>query len=265
MENAATAEERRHAFAETIREAWYRLLLGQLRWRNTMLPAISTAGNFALLFESRIVRQLFDRALAGAGGPPDWVRAIDGMSGQKYRTFISELVKSLPDARYLEVGSFVGSTAAAALAGNDVTAVCIDNWSQFGGPKEAFLANMERVRSSSPGVDFRFIEDDFRRTDFNSIGRFNIYLFDGPHQEQDQYDGIIMATPALDRRVILIVDDWNWAASRLGTFRAIRAAGYSITCSVEIRTTLDNLHAANYGKASDWHNGYFFAVLTKRH
>jgi len=124
---------------------------------------------------------------------------------------------------------------------------------------------MERVRSSSPGVDFRFIEGDFRRTDFNSIGRFNIYLFDGPHQEQDQYDGIIMATPALDRRVILIVDDWNWAASRLGTFRAIRAAGYSITCSVEIRTTLDNLHAANYGKASDWHNGYFFAVLTKRH
>jgi len=265
METAATAEQQRDVFAETICEAWYRLLLGQLRWRNTTLPAVSTAGNFGFLLESRMVRKAFDRALADGGGPPDWVRAIDGMSGQKYRTFISELVKSLPDARYLEVGSYVGSTAAAALAGNDVTAVCIDNWSQFGGPRETFLANMERVRSSSPGVDFRFIEGDFRRTDFSSIGRFNIYLFDGPHEEQDQYDGIMMAKPALDRRVILIVDDWNWAASRLGTFRAVRAAGYSIACSIEIRTTLDNSHAANYGMASDWHNGYFFAVLTKSH
>jgi hypothetical protein len=241
------------------------VLLGHLPPRSTTLPAISTAGNFASPLASRMVRRALDRALADAGGPPDWVRAIDGMSGQKYRTFISELVKSLPDARYLEVGSYVGSTAAAALAGNDVTAVCVDNWSQFGGPKETFLANMARVRSSSPGVDFRFIEGDFRRIDFASIGRFNIYLFDGPHEEQDQYDGIKMAMPALDRCVILIVDDWNWSASRIGTFRAIRAAGCSITCSAEIRTTLDNSHAANYGKSSDWHNGYFFAVLTKRH
>ena len=105
---------------------------------------------------------------------------------------------------------------------------------------------MERVRSSSPGVDFRFIEGDFRRTDFNSIGRFNIYLFDGPHEEQDQYDGIMMATPALDRRVILIVDDWNWAASRI--WNLPRHQGFRLLdCLLSgnpHHTTLDNSHAA---------------------
>jgi len=55
---------------------------------------------------------------------------------------------------------------------------------------------MERVRS--PTVDFRFIESDFRAVDYSAIGRFNVYLFDGPHQEQDQYDGIMVARTALD-------------------------------------------------------------------
>jgi hypothetical protein len=183
------------------------------------------------------------------------------MSGQKYRTFINNFVGSHPDARYLEIGSWQGSTAAAALNGNSVKALCIDNWSQFGGPKSAFLANIERVRSQSPDVDFRFIENDFRRVDYTSLGRFNIFLFDGPHEELDQYDGIMVARPALEKSFVLIVDDWNWRQVRVGTFRAIRDAGYSIASSIEIRTTQDNTHAPVHGKNSDWHNGYFIAVL----
>jgi hypothetical protein len=181
------------------------------------------------------------------------------MSGQKYRTFINNLVGSHPDARYLEIGSWTGSTATAALYGNSVRAVCIDNWSQFGGPKATFVANIERVLS--PTIDFQFIEKDFRSIDYTLIGNFNVYLFDGPHEERDQYDGIMVVRPALDKSFILIVDDWNSRQVRLGTFRAIRDAGYSISSSVEIRTTQDNTHPPVSGKNSDWHNGYFIAVL----
>jgi Methyltransferase domain len=225
-------------------------------------PHISVRGDFSALPESVLVKQSFDRALANIGGPPDFVRAIDGMSGQKYRTFINNLVGSHPDARYLEIGSWQGSTAAAALYGNSVKALCIDNWSQFGGPKSAFLANIERVQSQSPAVEFRLIEKDFRRVDYTSLGRFNIFLFDGPHEEMDQYDGIMVARPALEKSFVLIVDDWNWQQVRLGTFRAIRDARYSIAFSIEIRTTQDNSYPEFYtGKGSDWHNGYFIAVL----
>jgi hypothetical protein len=241
------------------REHFYRWALGQPHQICHTLPCISVRGDFSALPESVLVKQSLDRALANIGGLPDFIRAIDGMSGQKYRTFINNLVGLTPDARYLEVGSWGGSTATAALYGNSVKALCIDNWSQFGGPKATFFANIERVRSSA--VDFQFIEMDFRRVDYTSLGPFNIFLFDGPHEELDQYDGIMVARPALDKSFVLIVDDWNWREVRLGTFRAIRDAGYSIASSIEIRTTQNNFHAPVAGKNSDWHNGYFIAVL----
>jgi hypothetical protein len=49
-------------------------------------------------------------------------------------------------------------------------------------------------------ISFRFIEDDFRKINYTDIGKFNVYLFDGPHDEEDQYDGIALAQPALDDR-----------------------------------------------------------------
>jgi hypothetical protein len=243
------------------REHFYRWALRQAYRPCRTLPCISFRGNFSALPTSVLLKRSLDRAVANIGGPPDFVRAIDGMSGQKYRTFINNFIGSHSDARYLEIGSWQGSTAAAALNGNSVKALCIDNWSQFGGPKSAFLANIERVRSQSPDVDFRFIENDFRLVDYTSLGRFNIFLFDGPHEELDQYDGIMVARLALEKSFVLIVDDWNWRQVRLGTFRAIRDAGYSIASSIEIRTTQDNTHAPVHGKDSDWHNGYFIAVL----
>jgi hypothetical protein len=200
--------------------------------------------------------------MAGTGGPPEFVRAIEGMSGQKYRTFINSLVSTYPDARYLEIGSWQGSTAAAALYGNSAKALCIDNWSQFGGPRSAFLSNMERTQAESPSLEFRFIESDFRRVDYSSLGSFNIFFFDGPHKEHDQYDGIMLAQPALQKKFVLIIDDWNWREVRLGTFRAIHDADYSIKCSIEIRTTQDQSTASVTGKDSDWHNGYFIAILS---
>jgi hypothetical protein len=174
-----------------IRENSYRQVVGQPYPEGRALPAISLRGDFSSLPVSVLMKKALDQTIANIGGPADFVRAIDGMAGQKYRTFINNLVKDHPDPRYLEIGSYTGSTATAAISGNAVKALCIDNWSEFGGPKETFFANIEAVRS--PTVDFRFIQSDFRRVDYASLGRFNIYLFDGPHDEQDQYDGIMIA------------------------------------------------------------------------
>jgi hypothetical protein len=244
-------------FSAPAREAYYRWSFGLSRHSGRTAPAITMSGDFRANPLSASLKQAFDRAIAGDGKLPQFVRDIEGMSGQRYRTFINNLIGSQPDARYLEVGSWGGSTAASAICGNKVKAVCIDNWSLYGGPKSTFLANMERVRSLD--VDFRFIESDFRAVDYSAIGRFNVYLFDGPHEERDQYDGIVVARPAMDDCFVLIIDDWNWPEPRMGTYLAIRNAGYSIACAVEVRSSLDGSHV----ERGDWHNGYFFAVLTK--
>jgi hypothetical protein len=210
---------------------------------------------------AHLLDNAFDRALALDGKVSPQVLTMLGMSGQNYRLFINNLIGSMPDARYLEVGSWAGSTACSAMEGNRVTVVCIDNWSEFGGPKEVFLANVGACVSDNVG--FAFIESDFRAVDFAQIGKFNIYLFDGPHSQQDQYDGLAMAQPALDEQFVFIVDDWNWQAVRDGTKAAITAAGLNVLYSIEVRTTQDNSHAALAQQDSDWHNGYFVGVLAK--
>ena len=246
---------------QEVHEHFYRWILRQAYQPGKTLPRIQALGDFSALPESTLLKRSIERMDSDAARSLDFVHEITGMSGQKYRSLINSFVGSHPDPRYLEVGSWQGSTAAAALYGNAVEAVCIDNWSQYGGPKSAFLANMDYVLSRSPEAKLRFVESDFRQVDYASLGRFNIFLFDGPHEEQDQYDGIMVARPALEKSFVLIVDDWNWRQVRLGTFRAIRDAGYSIACSVEIRTTQDNTHPAVHGSSSDWHNGYFIAGL----
>ena len=65
---------------------------------------------------------------------------------------------------------------------------------------------------------------------------------------------------------MLIVDDWNWADVRTGTRSAIERLGLEVVFAIEVRTTADDTHPPHCGfeaKATDWHNGYFIAVLRK--
>ena len=200
---------------------------------------------------------LFD-ALALKTKLPRWLKVMPGMSGRKYRYFVNNLVGLIPDARYLEIGSWTGSTACAAIFGNRVTATCIDDWSGFGGPKDTFAANIARVLSEE--TRFTFIEKDFRAADFHHIGRFNIYMFDGPHDEQDQFDGIVRVLPALDAEFVLIVDDYNYARVESGTIRALEHLRLDVLAAVEIKTSQHGVHPKIAFQYSDWHDGYFLAV-----
>jgi hypothetical protein len=207
------------------------------------------------------LRNSFIRALAMETKLPEWIRTLPGMSGRKYRYLINNLVEQVTDARYLEVGSWAGSTACSAIFGNAVRAVCIDNWSEFGGPRQDFERNIQRVLSDK--VQFDFVEADFRTVDFASLGRFNVYMFDGPHEEEDQFDGIATALACLDEEFVLIVDDYNWAPVSTGTQRAIEALRLEVVASIEIKTSQTGTHPQIAFQFSDWHNGYFLAVCRK--
>lgn len=211
--------------------------------------------------EARLIEIAFDRAMALESEVSEDVLQISGMSGRLYRMFINNLVRITSKPRYLEVGSWAGSTCCAAMDKNVVKVVCIDNWSQFGGPKDQFFENTGRIRNDN--IDFSFIESDFRSVDVSTLGLFNIYLFDGPHDERDQYDGLALFDMALEDDLIFIVDDWNWLQVRDGTLKAIRDTGFSIDYSIEVRTTLDNEHGLVHGAAGDWHNGYFISKLSR--
>lgn len=192
--------------------------------------------------------------------------SMRGMSGKRYRHFINNLVELTPNASYLEIGSWAGSTLCSAIYGNTVRATAIDNWSEFEGPQDKFFQNLSRFVSRDTRVSF--LNEDFRKVTYELIGMHNIYLFDGPHAYQDQYDGLVKVATALEDEVVFIVDDWNWRDVREGTLAAIEAGGWSAPFSVQIRTSDNDRHPGEFGipteELSDWHNGYFVGVLKRR-
>ena len=237
--------------------------------------SILLEGDFDRNSYSKILRIAFFQSLAINRKIPDWIKFMSGMSGKKYRYFINNFISLIADPRYLEIGCWAGSTACSALYGNEVKALCIDNWSEFvdpktinpslnvKNPKKEFEINTKKVISEK--IDFKFIESDFRKINYNKVGKFNIYVFDGPHEIKDQYDGIAIVQPSLDDIFILIIDDWNTSHIRQGTLEVINNLNIKIISKIEIMTTQDNTMPKLFQcQFSDWHNGYLIAVCQKQ-
>ena len=241
---------------------------------HTEETSISIDGDFEKNSYSKNLKKSFFQALAMNTKLSDEIKFMPGMSGKKYRYLINNLISSIIDARYLEIGCWAGSTACSALYGNQVKALCIDNWSEFTdsrtinpalnvkNPKKEFEINTKKVISEK--INFKFIESDFRKINYNKAGKFNIYVFDGPHEMKDHYDGITIVQPSLDDVFILIIDDWNILKVRQGTLNAISDLSIKIISKIEIMTTQDNTMPKLFQcQFSDWHNGYLIAVCEK--
>jgi len=191
----------------------------------------------------------------------DNILDIEGMSGVKSRHFFNNIC-SYDDTRYLEIGSFHGSTFSSALYNNNIKAVSIDNWSEFGDqrPKEHFLKNLEKYKGSS---DVNFIEKDCWDVDINELPNFNVYFYDGHHSEESQFKALDLYRDCLDDQFILIVDDWNWENVRKGTYRGISKNNMKIIYQHELYTNDKNEHATLSFKYSMWHNGLVALVIQK--
>jgi len=193
---------------------------------------------------------------------PDWIIDLNGMSGKKYRNFINILIPKIDNPKYLEIGCWKGSTACSVLHLNDIKATFIDNWSQFGGPQQEFFDNISRCINDENKNQIKIINEDFRKVEFSSEEKYNIFFFDGPHEEDDHYDGLVIPYNSLDDEFIFICDDWNWDSVKNGTNKAIQNLNLNILYSMEIIPTKPEGYGLG-GEFSDWHNGYFIAVCKK--
>lgn len=195
-------------------------------------------------------------AEVGSSKLTDELLGLEGFSGTKTRHFYNNLLDR-DDARYLEIGTWKGSTACAAMYKNKADVILIDNWSDFNGPREECLRNVERFRGENNVV---FIEQDSWSVDVSRIPKRNIYLYDGDHDEQSHYKALIHFYECLDDTFMFIVDDWNWDRVRKGTRDAIRDLDLLILEDHEIRLSWDG----SYTEQKDgWWNGIYACVLSK--
>jgi hypothetical protein len=214
----------------------------------------------------KIIEKSFNNSIENKNNLPEWILNMEGMSGISYRCFINYLIGHLNDPKYLEIGCWKGSTCCSAIYNNSAKVLCIDNWSEFGGPKNDFFYNVKKCIDENQNVlDFEFIEKDFKNINFNNIGKYNIYMFDGPHEEQDHYDSLSIVKDSLEDEFIFICDDWNWEEVRRGTKKSFKDSEIKILYSLTIFTSLNGGMPIieNSIQNSHWHNGYFIAICKK--
>ena len=206
-----------------------------------------------------LVETAFDNAENHKSNITDEVIEMEGMSGTQTRHFYNNLLNT-DDARYLEIGTWKGSSVCSAMCGNTAKVLCIDNWSQYGGPKADFLHNFERAKGSN---DASFLEADCFQVDVSRLPKFNIYMYDGEHSSDSHYKALLHYYDCLDDIFIFIVDDWNWQDVRDGTFNSIKKLNLSILYEREVRLTTDDLHTPMDQAKKTWWNGIYVAVLQK--
>lgn len=184
---------------------------------------------------------------------------MDGMSGTKTRHFYNNLLNT-ENARYLEIGTWKGSSVCSAMCGNKAKVTCIDNWSQFGGPKNEFLVNFKKFKGENDAI---FIENDCYKIDVSVLPKFNIYMYDGNHTNENHYKALSHYYECLDDVFIFIVDDWNWKDVRDGTINSIQKLKLKVLYEKEIRLTWDNSHTPGPTASQTWWNGIYVAILQK--
>jgi hypothetical protein len=182
-----------------------------------------------------------------------------GMTGTMTRHFYNNLLNT-EDVRYLEIGTWKGSSVCSAMYGNKAKVLCIDNWSEFGSQKEEFLINLEKYKGNN---EVQFIEDDCFNVNVSNLSKFNIYLYDGNHSKDSHYKALTHYYNCLDDIFIFVVDDWNWEHVRTGTIDSIKDLNLKILYEKEVRLTSDNSHSPDLEAKETWWNGIYIAILQK--
>jgi hypothetical protein len=149
------------------------------------------------------------------------------------------------DQAFVNVGIWNGFTFLSGIVGNQgKTCIGVDNFSQFGGPRDAFLGRFRALASPA----HHFFDMDYR--DYfahHHTGEIGFYIYDGGHSYEDQLLGLRMAEPYFAEGCIVLVDDTNWSEPRQATldFVAESRFGYELLLD---RTTSSNAHPT-------WWNG----------
>jgi hypothetical protein len=194
------------------------------------------------------------------------VLKLRGMSGIYTRHFYNNVV-SMDDARYLEIGTWGGSTVCSAMSNNKAKVTCIDNWSHFGGPKKEFMLNFNNFKGNN---DAEFIETDCFSEDLVLPHKYNMYLYDGDHSVDSQRKALTHFVKWMDDEFIYIVDDWNHPDVREGTYKGIEECNLKILNERKVRLTWDDTHTPfdtgteeSFAAHQTWWNGIGIFMLKK--
>ncbi len=139
-----------------------------------------------------------------------------------------------PETTFVNVGVWNGFTFLSGVAHNpDKKSIGVDNFSQFGGPREAFLQRFNALKSANHYFyDMDYLEY-FSRVHTDKIG---FYIYDGGHKYEDQLKGLQVAEPYFSENCLILVDDTNWDEPRQATYDFIQNSPHQYEVLLDVKT-----------------------------
>ena len=165
---------------------------------------------------------------------------IPRMSSFAIAAIINKAVSLMrDDLSFVNVGVWNGFTFLSGLMNNpQKICVGVDNFSQFGGPRTAFLARFNKYKSASHRFYDMGYEEYFANVHRGLIGA---YLYDGEHSYKNQFAGLSAAEPFFADGCFVFVDDTNWADPKSATLDFISRSKNRYDVLLD-RTTCHNRH-----------------------
>lgn len=120
-----------------------------------------------------------------------------------------------PGEAFVNIGVWHGYTFLSGMVGNpEKSCVGVDNFSEFEGPREAFLDRFARLKSPAHQFHCMDYREYFAKVHQGPIG---FYFYDGEHSYQNQFDGLRVAEPFFGPNCVVMVDDTNVGEPRQAT------------------------------------------------
>ena len=201
---------------------------------------------------------------------------VPGLTSQRVLNFINALSKK--SNHYLEVGSFHGATASAALLDNKIKVSCVDNWQIQQQPqrddlelpsnsKEEFIKNIKSVKGNNDVIVF---DCDLFEVNTDSIKDVDIFFYDGPHDLQTTRDALIYYSKTFADTCICIFDDANWEGVVQGANEGIKSiSNWRFPPSdvklqkAGLKVLYDKKMLNDVEDKQNWWNGLYIVVVGK--
>ncbi|MBI2834927.1 MAG: glycosyltransferase [Acidobacteria bacterium] len=165
----------------------------------------------------------------------DHLREVPRMSTFAIAALINRAVSSMPDdCAFVNVGIWNGFTLLSGMAGNPgKICVGIDDFSQFGGPRDAFGTRFDTERGPRHAFHECDYHEYFARLHAGPIG---VYIYDGHHAYDHQLEGLRIAEPFLAEHSLVLIDDTNWPEPRDATLDFIRGSAWEYAVLLDEKT-----------------------------
>lgn len=192
---------------------------------------------------------------------PIEVSQAPGLSNQKVRHLLNNLC-SIPNARYLNVGLFTGSSFWSAIFHNDVKATGIDFWRNNVAAKcdeinfWKNLGNILSFEKNDVNREVHIINQDCFTVDLKE--KYNVYFYDADHTFDGQYNALKYYDRFLDDNFIFIVDDFDDTIVKAGTEKALQ--DYEILYRWEGKGQFGDWRP----NSEHWWNGILVCILQKK-